>query len=94
MSGRRAGKGGRRSSSRDRSTGSNTVTVSRPKGSSTYSVREKATRSMSELSSLSDISTADLSGLDVMLESSVLKVSRKISHIVAIVEFRGCSFVV
>ena len=82
MSGRRGGRGG----SRAAATGFKTVSISRDKGSSTYAVRDKATRSMSELSSLTDVSTADLAGMDVMLESSVLKViinekySYKLNH--------------
>ncbi len=77
MSARRGrGRGGGMSSGRTTasSTTSTTVSISRPKGSTAYSVREKSSRSMSELGSLSDISSADLSGLDVVLESSILKV--------------------
>ena len=65
--GRGAGRGGT-------GIGSKTIAISREKGSSTYAVRDKTTRSMSELSSLTDVSTSDLAGMDVLMESSVLKV--------------------
>ena len=68
---RRGGRGASRGGSR---IGSNTIAISREKGSSTYAVRDKTTRSMSELSSLTDVSTSDLAGMDVLLESSLLKV--------------------
>lgn len=69
------GRGGSRGGGRSQVRSSNTVSIARQKGSSSYAVREKATRSMSELSSLTDIATADLTGLDVHLESSLLKVN-------------------
>ena len=50
------------------------MSVGRTKGSASYTMTEKGAMSMSEISSLTDISTADLTGLDVGLQSSLLKV--------------------
>lgn len=84
------GRGGRSGGGRSPVKSSNTtVSISRQKGDTSYAVREKATRSMSELSSLSDIATADLTGLDVHLESSILKVIYKMMCIVKLIQQNG-----
>lgn len=68
--GRSRGRGGRSYKSGD---GDKAVSVGRTKGSASYTMTEKGAMSMSEISSLTDISTADLTCLDVGLQSSLLK---------------------
>ena len=66
------GRGGRSYKSGD---GDKAVSVGRTKGSASYTMTEKGAMSMSEISSLTDISIADLTCLDVGLQSSLLKVN-------------------
>ena len=69
------GRGRGRSDWEGSSSKSTTITVSRPKDGTRYSIREKASsRSLSELSSLLDLTAADLNEVDVLFESSVMKV--------------------
>ena len=51
------------------------VSIGRHRGSTTYQFTEKQSRSLSELSSLTDVSLSDLTDVKVDLNSSLLKVN-------------------
>ena len=51
------------------------VSIGRHRGSTTYQFTEKQSRSLSELSSLTDVSLSDLNDVEVDLNSSLLKVN-------------------
>ena len=51
------------------------VSIGRHRGSTTYQFTEKQSRSLSELSSLTDVSLSDLTDVEVDLNSSLLKVN-------------------
>ena len=51
------------------------VSIGRHRGSTTYQFTEKQSRSLSELSSLTDVSLSDLTDVEIDLNSSLLKVN-------------------
>lgn len=77
MSGRGRGARGRQrqgQSFRSRGGDQNAIKVARSRQNANYRITDDKSRSLSEFSSLTDVSTTELSSVEVDLQSSLLKV--------------------